>query len=107
MIVILNPQTELVPQASPSGRSVPTPPRRFQRVSKLQIHRHASALCDPDVIAADCVRDAVTDNLFSQGVIAQNLVAIFFQPVLTTGVDGELTFGATDATRFVGTISFA
>ncbi|KAL1945167.1 hypothetical protein VTO73DRAFT_2787 [Trametes versicolor] len=49
----------------------------------------------------------ITDNLFSQGVIAQNLVAIFFQPALTTGVDGELTFGATDATRFVGTISFA
>ncbi|KAJ7607163.1 acid protease [Roridomyces roridus] len=50
----------------------------------------------------------VTDNLFTQGTITQNLIGISFEP---TNVDeiqnGELTFGGTDSTKFTGEIHFA
>ncbi|EIW58439.1 aspartic proteinase from Irpex Lacteus [Trametes versicolor FP-101664 SS1] len=50
----------------------------------------------------------ITDNLFSQGGINQNLVAISFEPTQTDGnPNGELTFGATDHSKFVGAINFA
>ncbi|KIK55675.1 hypothetical protein GYMLUDRAFT_263999 [Collybiopsis luxurians FD-317 M1] len=49
----------------------------------------------------------VTDNLFLQGTIAQNLVSISFQPAITENDNsGELTFGGTDSTRFTGNITF-
>lgn len=57
---------------------------------------------------ADHARYAVTDNLFSQGAISQNLVAISFEPTQTVdNLNGELTFGATDRSKFVGAINFA
>ncbi|OJT11874.1 Polyporopepsin [Trametes pubescens] len=50
----------------------------------------------------------VTDNLFSQGVITQNLVAVSFAPSQKTdNVNGELTFGGTDSSKFTGSINFA
>ncbi|KAL1945168.1 hypothetical protein VTO73DRAFT_2788 [Trametes versicolor] len=50
----------------------------------------------------------VTDNLFSQGVIPQDMVAISFQPTDTPMiVNGELTFGGTDTSKITGTITFA
>ena len=49
----------------------------------------------------------VTDNLFSQGVITQNLVAVSFEPTTTEEANnGELTFGGTDSTKFTGSITF-
>jgi cathepsin E len=45
----------------------------------------------------------VTDNLFAQGIIGQNLVAISFEPTTSSPVtNGELTFGAVDPTKFTG-----
>ncbi|KAI0081062.1 acid protease [Panus rudis PR-1116 ss-1] len=50
----------------------------------------------------------VTDNLFSQGVITQNLVAVSFQPTTSlSSTNGELTFGGTDSSKFTGSITFA
>ncbi|KAF7303233.1 Aspartic proteinase [Mycena kentingensis (nom. inval.)] len=49
----------------------------------------------------------VTDNLFSQGIITSNLVAISFQPTTQIAVtNGELTFGGTDSSKFTGAITF-
>ncbi|KAH9178667.1 aspartic peptidase A1 [Lactarius sanguifluus] len=49
----------------------------------------------------------VTDNLFSQGTITSNLIAVSFEPTTTTSVkNGELTFGGTDSTKFTGTLTF-
>ncbi|TCD68311.1 hypothetical protein EIP91_011170 [Steccherinum ochraceum] len=50
----------------------------------------------------------VTDNLFSQGAITQNLVAVSFEPTTSeTSTNGELTFGGTDSSKFTGSITFA
>ncbi|KIP11109.1 hypothetical protein PHLGIDRAFT_114776 [Phlebiopsis gigantea 11061_1 CR5-6] len=49
----------------------------------------------------------VTDNLFAQAVIAQNQVAISFEPTNSVGnVNGELSFGGTDSSKFTGSINF-
>lgn len=49
----------------------------------------------------------VTDNLFSQGTITSNLVAVSFEPTTTeTSENGELTFGGTDSSKFTGSITF-
>ncbi|KAI0634025.1 acid protease [Trametes polyzona] len=50
----------------------------------------------------------VTDNLFSQGVISANQVAVSFEPTnKADSVNGELTFGGTDSSKFTGAINFA
>ncbi|EKM49034.1 uncharacterized protein PHACADRAFT_107685 [Phanerochaete carnosa HHB-10118-sp] len=50
----------------------------------------------------------ITDNLFSQGTIPRNLVAISFEPTTAANViNGELTFGGTDPRKFTGDISYA
>ncbi len=50
----------------------------------------------------------VTDNLFSQGIITSNLVAVSFAPTTSaSSTNGELTFGGTDSTKFTGSITFA
>ncbi len=50
----------------------------------------------------------VTDTLFAQGKIKQNLVAVSFEPMNSTSavVNGELTFGDTDPTKYTGDISY-
>ncbi|KAI9460631.1 aspartic peptidase A1 [Lactarius psammicola] len=49
----------------------------------------------------------VTDNLFSQGTITSDLVAVSFEPTTTSSVkNGELTFGGTDSTKFTGALTF-
>lgn len=50
----------------------------------------------------------MTDNLFSQGRITENLVAVSFEPSQQEdNVNGELTFGGTDSSKFTGSINFA
>jgi cathepsin E len=44
----------------------------------------------------------VTDNLFMQGIIEQNLIAMSFEPTTSETVYGELTFGGTDSTKYTG-----
>ncbi|KIK53702.1 hypothetical protein GYMLUDRAFT_49234 [Collybiopsis luxurians FD-317 M1] len=49
----------------------------------------------------------VTDNLFSQGTIDENLVAISFEPTTSESeVNGELSFGRTDSSKFTGNIDY-
>ncbi|KIK55663.1 hypothetical protein GYMLUDRAFT_175217 [Collybiopsis luxurians FD-317 M1] len=49
----------------------------------------------------------VTDNLFAQGTIPQNLVAVSFRPTtISSDTNGELTFGGTDSSKFTGEITF-
>ncbi|TFY81525.1 hypothetical protein EWM64_g2487 [Hericium alpestre] len=51
----------------------------------------------------------VTDNLFSQGTISSNLVAVSFEPTTSASAvtNGELSFGGTDSSKFTGSISFS
>ncbi|KAG0302513.1 hypothetical protein BGZ98_007438, partial [Dissophora globulifera] len=51
----------------------------------------------------------VTENLFTQGVISSNLVAISLEP--STSVDegeviGEISFGEVDSSKFIGDINY-
>jgi len=49
----------------------------------------------------------VTDNLFRQGTITSNLVAVSFEPTNSDSItNGELTFGGTDSSKFTGAITF-
>ncbi|KAJ7643871.1 acid protease [Roridomyces roridus] len=50
----------------------------------------------------------VTDNLFSQGTIPVESIGISYIPTTDAGdvVNGELTFGGTDSTKFNGQIEF-
>lgn len=49
----------------------------------------------------------VTNNLFEQGTIGQNLIAVSFEPTTSPFVrNGELTFGDVDATKFTGEITY-
>ncbi|KAI0793715.1 aspartic peptidase A1 [Fomes fomentarius] len=49
----------------------------------------------------------VTDNLFRQHKISANKVAVSFEPTNSTEVvNGELTFGGTDSSKFVGSIHY-
>ncbi|KAF8495728.1 aspartic peptidase domain-containing protein [Russula emetica] len=49
----------------------------------------------------------VTDNLFKQGKIEQNLVSASFEPTSSSPVAiGQLTFGGTDSTKYTGNINY-
>ncbi|KAF9242658.1 acid protease [Melanogaster broomeanus] len=49
----------------------------------------------------------VTDNLYSQGTISSDSLGIFYEPSSSAGaVNGELTFGGTDNTKYTGEINF-
>ncbi|KAG1802548.1 aspartic peptidase domain-containing protein [Suillus subaureus] len=55
----------------------------------------------------DTTIPTVTDNLYSQGTIAEIVVGISFEPTTTeTDTNGELTFGGTDATKYTGAIAY-
>ena len=50
---------------------------------------------------------AVTDNLFSQGIIGENLVSVFFAPATSDNdTNGELTFGSVDDSKTTGSVVF-
>ncbi|KDR85732.1 hypothetical protein GALMADRAFT_53199 [Galerina marginata CBS 339.88] len=49
----------------------------------------------------------VTDNLFSSGAISAHSLGISFEPSITgDDLNGELTWGGTDSTKFTGTVAF-
>jgi hypothetical protein len=49
----------------------------------------------------------VTDNLYLQGKIQKNQVAVSFEPTTSfPTVNGELTFGADDPTKYIGDINY-
>ncbi|KIJ62534.1 hypothetical protein HYDPIDRAFT_114177 [Hydnomerulius pinastri MD-312] len=49
----------------------------------------------------------VTDNLYAQGTISSDSLGIFYEPSSTVDViNGELTFGGTDNTKYTGEINF-
>jgi len=49
----------------------------------------------------------VTDNLYQQGKISQNLVALYFEPTNSTSVtNGEVIFGSTDSSKYTGNITY-
>ena len=49
----------------------------------------------------------VTDNLFEQGKIEHNLIAVSFEPTTQVlAINGELTFGGTDSTKYTGNITY-
>ncbi|KAE9406893.1 aspartic protease [Gymnopus androsaceus JB14] len=66
----------------------------------------------PDDLTEDTVSGVstvptVTDNLFTQGTIAEKVVAISFEPATSEEVtNGELFFGGTDSTKFTGDITY-
>ncbi|KAF9486586.1 aspartic protease [Pholiota conissans] len=49
----------------------------------------------------------VTDNLFSNGVISAHSIGISFEPTTVEDtVNGEITWGGTDSSKFTGSITF-
>ncbi|KAF8899074.1 aspartic protease [Infundibulicybe gibba] len=58
--------------------------------------------------ATNTLIPTVTDNLFSRGTISANQIGISFEPTTTDEVlNGELTWGGTDSSKFTGSIGFA
>ncbi|KAH7930919.1 acid protease [Leucogyrophana mollusca] len=55
----------------------------------------------------DATIPTVTDNLYSEGTIAQAVVGVSFEPTTSEEVtNGELTFGGTDSTKYTGDIAY-
>ncbi|CCM04929.1 uncharacterized protein FIBRA_07126 [Fibroporia radiculosa] len=49
----------------------------------------------------------VTDNLYAQGTISEEVLGISFEPTTATdSANGELTFGGTDSTKYTGEITY-
>lgn len=49
----------------------------------------------------------ITQNLFNCGAISSELVSISFEPTTVPSVkNGELTFGRTDPTKFIGPLTY-
>jgi cathepsin E len=51
----------------------------------------------------------VTDNLFSAGTITADEIGVSFQPITSSSgeqLNGELTWGGTDSSKFTGSITF-
>jgi cathepsin E len=58
----------------------------------------------PDITS---VIPTVTDNLFKMREIAQDLIAVSFEPSTSKlATNGELTFGGTDPTKYTGKINY-
>lgn len=52
--------------------------------------------------------DTVTDALFSQGIITNNIVSVYFEPNVEVGnMNGELSFGGVDNTKIIGDVKYA
>ncbi|KAG2098734.1 aspartic peptidase domain-containing protein [Suillus discolor] len=49
----------------------------------------------------------VTDSLYNQDMISQIVVSVSFEPTTSeSDINGELTFGGTDATKYTGAIAY-
>ncbi|EGN98549.1 hypothetical protein SERLA73DRAFT_91976 [Serpula lacrymans var. lacrymans S7.3] len=49
----------------------------------------------------------VVDNLYSQGTIGEDSIGISYEPTTTEGeLNGEITFGGTDNTKYTGELSY-
>lgn len=49
----------------------------------------------------------VTQNLYTQGKISEEVVGVFFAPTTTdVSTNGELTFGGVDSTKYTGTLTY-
>jgi len=62
-----------------------------------------------DTLSPDTTEEipTVTDNLFSAKTIPEHLVSVSFEPITADDtVNGELTWGGTDSTKFTGSITF-
>ncbi|KAJ7201369.1 family A1 protease [Mycena pura] len=58
---------------------------------------------------SNLVISTVTDNLFSQGTITQNMIGVSFEPPTSTAdsqTNGEITFGGTDESKYTGEITY-
>jgi len=55
----------------------------------------------------DTTIPTVTHNLYSQGIISQEVISIYFTPITGDVPDyGVITFGGTDPVRYTGTIRY-
>jgi hypothetical protein len=53
------------------------------------------------------ITPTVTDNLFHQGKIQKHQVAVSFEPTnFFPTVNGEMTFGGVDSTKYIGDINY-
>ncbi|PCH34149.1 aspartic peptidase A1 [Wolfiporia cocos MD-104 SS10] len=60
-----------------------------------------------DTVLGTSTVPTVTDNLYSQNSISEDLVAISFEPTTTeSSTNGELTFGGTDSSKYTGSINY-
>ncbi|TFY59343.1 hypothetical protein EVJ58_g5834 [Rhodofomes roseus] len=56
---------------------------------------------------SDATIPTVTDNLYSQGTISTEVLAVSFEPTTSDSVtNGELTFGGTDSSKYTGSITY-
>ncbi len=50
----------------------------------------------------------ITDNLYQQGKISQDLVSLYFEPTNSKWfANGELTFGGTDSSKYTGDVTYS
>jgi hypothetical protein len=55
----------------------------------------------------NAIVQTVTDNLFLQGKIQKNQVAVSFEPTTSfPTVNGELIFGGDDPTKYIGDLNY-
>ncbi|KAI0685799.1 acid protease [Cytidiella melzeri] len=58
-------------------------------------------------VSGDQSIPTVTDNLFSQGTIANDLIGISYEPTTTDGQsNGELSFGSVDESKITGDVNY-
>lgn len=65
------------------------------------------ALTAGTILGSDETVPTVVDNLYSQGTIATEVVAVSFEPTTAEDVEnGELTYGGTDPSKYTGDITY-